>query len=162
MKTRTIFKPGICRLQAKKCKETKEGDTIFIHADLCKFMEGSYFEQFIAEIYSFLGYDISWTKTTGDQGLDLIANRKVEDGTIERIGIQCKRYNGKVENSAVGICSKYFYKCEKAIVVTPSYFTASARELVDLLDVEIVGKTELNRLLKQIQELLLQQFHREL
>lgn len=104
MKTWTIFKPGICRFQAKKCKETKEGDTIFIHADLCKFMEGSYFEQFIAEIYSFLGYDISWTKTTGDQGLDLIANRKVEDGTIERIGIQCKRYNGKVENSAVGIC----------------------------------------------------------
>lgn len=132
---------------------------MLIHAGLCKYMEGWYFEEFIAQIYSFLGYDVSATTTTGDQGLDLILSK---EGQGETIGIQCKRFKGNVGNGAVQevFAGKHYYKCDKAIVITPGRFTASARTLAKALDVELIGLKELNQTLETIQDSLLDDFHK--
>lgn len=59
-------------------------------------MSGQEFERAVADIFTSMGYQISMTPITGDQGIDIIA---VRNGT--RIGIQAKCYTGKVPNSAV-------------------------------------------------------------
>ena len=73
-----------------------------------------------------MGYQISMTPITGDQGIDIIA---VRNGT--RIGIQAKCYTGKVPNSAVQevVAGKEYYGVHRCIVVTNSTFTNSAIDL---------------------------------
>lgn len=95
-------------------------------------MTGSEFELFINEIIQKMGYETSMTKKTGDQGIDIVA-----DKNSLRIGIQCKRYSGTVGNHAVqeAVAGKKFYKCDKVIVVTNNYFTSSASSLAEINDV---------------------------
>ena len=71
-------------------------------------------------------YKVSFTKTTGDYGIDITA-----DDDIVRIAIQCKCYHGhSVGNDAVQqvVSGKEFYGCDKAMVVTNSTFTPAAIE----------------------------------
>ncbi|HER2174446.1 TPA: restriction endonuclease [Streptococcus pyogenes] len=118
-------------------------------------MDGRYFEEFVAEIYNLKGYSYELTNNTGDQGLDIILYK--DD---EKVGVQCKRFTGKVGNKAVqeAFAGKYFYECDKAVVVTPSTFTKSARDLASKLQVTLVDKNELDSILSNLQEYLLNNF----
>ncbi len=86
-------------------------------------MSGQEFEQAIAEIFKNMGYQVTMTPTTGDQGIDIIA---VRNGI--RIGIQAKCYTGKVGNSAVQevVAGKQYYNLNRCMVVTNSTFTSAA------------------------------------
>lgn len=66
------------------------------------------------------------TKSSGDQGMDIIAEKGGN-----RIGIQSKFYSSKVTNKAVQeiFTALNHYNCSKGIVVTNNYFTDSAVEL---------------------------------
>lgn len=132
---------------------------ILINDRLCKYMEGEYFEFFIAEIYSFLGFKVEHTRITGDQGLDLVIYK---DNSFEKIGIQCKRFKNNVGNYAVqeAFAGMYFYKCDKASVITPSRFTKSAKELGNKLGIELIDQKKLNDILRNIQDILLEEFYR--
>ncbi|MGI6226705.1 MAG: restriction endonuclease [Peptococcales bacterium] len=89
-------------------------------------MTGSEFEKFISELFKKIGYKTLITKASGDQGVDVVA----EKGGI-RYAIQAKCYSGVVSNSAIQevVAGSIFHKCDKAIVITNSYFTSSAIEL---------------------------------
>lgn len=86
-------------------------------------MSGQEFEQAIAKIFKNMGYQVTMTPTTGDQGIDIIA---VRNGI--RIGIQAKCYTGKVGNSAVQevVAGKQYYNLNRCMVVTNSVFTSAA------------------------------------
>lgn len=86
-------------------------------------MSGQEFEQAVAEIFKSMGYQVTMTPTTGDQGIDIIA---VRNGI--RIGIQAKCYTGKVSNSAVQevVAGKQYYNLNRCMVVTNSTFTSAA------------------------------------
>lgn len=86
-------------------------------------MSGQEFEQAIAKIFKNMGYQVTMTPTTGDQGIDIIA---VRNGI--RIGIQAKCYTGKVGNSAVQevVAGKQYYNLNRCMVVTNSTFTSAA------------------------------------
>ena len=86
-------------------------------------MSGQEFEQAIAKIFKNMGYQVTMTPTTGDQGIDIIA---VRNGI--RIGIQAKCYTGKVGNSAVQevVAGKQYYNLNRCVVVTNSTFTSAA------------------------------------
>ena len=87
---------------------------------------GIKFEKLIAALFEKMEYKVSFTKTTGDYGIDIIA-----DDDIVRIAIQCKCYHGhSVGNDAVqqAVSGKEFYGCDKAMVVTNSTFTPAAIE----------------------------------
>ena len=60
------------------------------------------------------------TKESGDQGMDVIAEK---NGI--KIGIQAKCYSSKVSNKAVQeiVAAINHYDCHKGMVVTNSYFT---------------------------------------
>ncbi|HCK64906.1 MAG TPA: hypothetical protein DHW49_01445, partial [Anaerolineae bacterium] len=72
---------------------TQEGEYTIDDIDL---MTGQEFENFIAELFSRLGYETEITKASGDQGIDVIA---LKNGV--KIGIQTKCYSGTIGNRAI-------------------------------------------------------------
>ena len=87
---------------------------------------GGDFEKFVAELFTKMGYSTEVTKASGDQGIDVIASKNGSS-----IGIQAKCYSGSVGNSAIQevVAGKTYYKLDKALVVTNSFFTESAQQL---------------------------------
>jgi predicted RecB family endonuclease len=105
-------------------------------------MSGLEFEVYTAQLLKKLGYtDVTVTKASGDQGIDVIAKK---DGI--RYAIQCKNYSNKLDNTPVQevYAGKAFYGCDIGVVVTNSTFTQGARELANsigvlLWDREVLG-----------------------
>lgn len=91
-------------------------------------MSGAEFENFISILFNKMGFITRITKATGDQGIDVIAEKDEL-----KYGIQAKCYSSQVSNSAIQevVAGAAFYNCNKAIVVTNNYFTGSAKELAD-------------------------------
>jgi Holliday junction resolvase-like predicted endonuclease len=89
-------------------------------------MTGLEFEDFIVNIFNKMGYETSKTPATGDQGIDIIAEKH---GI--KIGIQAKCYSKNVTNSAIQevTAGVKHYRCDKAIVATNNVFTKSAIQL---------------------------------
>jgi HJR/Mrr/RecB family endonuclease len=89
-------------------------------------MDGLEFERLIAELFSKMGFETKITKTTGDQGIDVIASK---DGN--QIGIQAKCYSSTVGNKAIQEASagKKYYHLDKVMVITNNFYTDSARQL---------------------------------
>lgn len=87
---------------------------------------GERFEQFLAEVFDELGFEVQLTKASGDQGVDLIVTRN-----SLRWAVQAKGYVESVGNAAVqqAHAGKDFYGCQRSAVITNSVFTTGAREL---------------------------------
>lgn len=109
-------------------------------------MDGAEFEEFVALLFRKMGYSAQVTKTSGDQGLDVIAKRN-----NKVFGIQAKCYGNTVGNSAVqeAVAGKSFYKCDKVIVVTNNYFTSSAVELAEVNNVLLWNRDILKDKIKE-------------
>ena len=92
-----------------------------------------------------MNYLLKVTPAQSDQGIDIITSKDTM-----KIGIQCKRWKRKVGNKAIQevYSGVGFYSLDKAIVVTNSYFTDSAKELAAKLDVELWDRNTLVKLIK--------------
>jgi HJR/Mrr/RecB family endonuclease len=92
-------------------------------------MDGQEFEKFLSLLFSRMGYKTEVTKASGDQGIDVVAEKNEK-----RIGIQAKCYSNTVGNSAVqeAVSGKAFYNLDKVIVVTNNFFTESAIQLAQV------------------------------
>ena len=86
-------------------------------------MNGERFELFCGELLKKYGFSVSYTKGSGDQGVDIIAQK---DGI--KYAVQCKRYNNKLGNTPVQevYAGARYYECNVPIVMTNSYFTKGA------------------------------------
>lgn len=113
-------------------------------------MNGEQFERFIGDLFEKLGYKIIVTKISGDQGIDVIVEKK---GI--KTGIQCKRYTNKVSNSAIqeAVAGKAQYKLDKVMVITTNYFTKSAIELANSNQVTLWNRDKLISTLELINEI---------
>jgi len=111
-------------------------------------MEGYEFEKCMKDVFEKLGYSAHHTPLSGDQGADLILTSK----NGPRIAVQTKRYSYSVSNKAVQevVAAKAFHRCTNGIVVTNSYFTASAKELAKANDIELIDRNELKKLINRI------------
>jgi HJR/Mrr/RecB family endonuclease len=80
-------------------------------------------ERFAAQIFSHLGYNVQQTGQTGDQGVDVVAEK-----LGFRLAIQVKCYSNTVGNSAVQevFAGMMHYGCNRCLVFTNNYFTSSA------------------------------------
>jgi HJR/Mrr/RecB family endonuclease len=97
--------------------------TTIVDIDL---MSGIEFEEFLCDYFNNHSYECKTTKTSGDQGVDLIATRH---GTT--LAIQAKCYEGTVGNHAIMevVAGTKFYNADQSMVITNSTFTKSAIEL---------------------------------
>ncbi len=109
-------------------------------------MNGYEFEQLIAELFNGIGYRAEVTKSSGDQGVDVILYKN-----SERIGIQAKRYTGKVTNKAVQeiVAGVKHYNLDRGIVISTAEYTKSAIELAHSNNIELWGKQKLMDLVKK-------------
>lgn len=106
-------------------------------------MTGVEYEELCGETLKSAGWEVQFTKTTGDQGVDLLAKK---DGVTA--AIQCKRFAKQVGNKAVQevIAGKSFYNADKAVVVAPNGFTPSAQDLAAASDVVLTDHNLLREL----------------
>lgn len=114
-------KESIQKLSKRQNKEVAKFDINDI--DL---MSGSQFEWFVSYLFTKLGYSTEITKTSGDQGIDVIAKR----GEAV-VAIQTKCYSKPVGNHAImeAVAGAKYYNATKTMVITNNVFTKSACEL---------------------------------
>ena len=86
------------------------------------------------------GWKTRLTKRSGDQGIDIVADR----GGVTVV-IQCKKYSDPVGNGAVQEvhAGKGFLSADLGVVVSNAEFTRSAKELASVLGVLLVHHSEL-------------------
>lgn len=92
-------------------------------------MEGHAFEYWCANLLAKIGYtDVSVTRGSGDQGVDVLAQK---DGI--KYAIQCKCYSSDLGNTPVQevLAGKKFYHCHIGAVMTNRHFTRGAKELAE-------------------------------
>lgn len=100
---------------------------------------GKQFEYFLAELFRGLGEKVESTEYY-DHGADLVLG-----GGGERTAVQVKRAQSAVGEKAVQavVCAKPIYGCERAMVVTNSFYTPRARRLAEANQVTLWGRAEL-------------------
>ncbi len=109
-------------------------------------LDGAQFEHFCAQLLMRNNYeDLSLTKPSRDQGVDIIAYK---DNI--KYGIQCKCYSSDIGNSAVQevFSGKNFYKCNIGIVLTNQHFTSSAIQLAESSGIVLWDRNMLLKLIK--------------
>lgn len=96
---------------------------------------GIQFERAVIQQYRMMGYIVTETTSTGDFGIDLIAQ-----SNIGKIGIQCKHYAGSVGVEAVmqAHSGGHYYGCSRFIVFSTAGFTPAASEMAKKLGVELL------------------------
>lgn len=116
----------------------------YLHSSLSKvdIMEGEEFEKFLQAHFEKQGYKVSLTPVTGDYGADLILKKGKE-----KVVVQAKRYKQKVGNSAIQeiVAAKEYYKANKCMVITNSYFTQNAVSLAKANHVELWDRDTLQK-----------------
>ncbi|GAA6916675.1 restriction endonuclease [Helicobacter pylori] len=107
-------------------------------------MNGFEFEEYSKIFFTSKGFEVSITQKSGDYGADLIAEK---DGI--KWAVQAKRYSHKVSPKAIQevVSSKAYYACEKACVITNSYFTQAAQKLAQANGVILIDRDEWVRFL---------------
>jgi len=113
------------------------------------FMNGYQFENFVALLFNHFGYRTIITPSSGDQGIDVIAEK---DG--EKVGIQAKCYSTVVSNSAIQEVTAGIrhHNCSKGIVVTNNNFTKSAIALAESNQIILWNRQKLSEIINQIFE----------
>lgn len=111
-------------------------------------MSGIEFESYCASLLESIGYkNVKLTKSSGDQGADIICERYGE-----KIAVQCKCYSSPIGNKPVQevLAGKMYYDCNSAMVMTNSYFTQSAREIARKAKVRLCDRDNLADLLREL------------
>lgn len=101
------------------------------------------FEQYCAEVLSRHGWNARSTQGSGDQGIDVIAEKNGQ-----RVVIQCKLYSKPVGNGAVQeiIAGKAFEAADIACVVSNQPYTKSAQQLAAATGVRLLSHRDLPQL----------------
>ena len=92
-------------------------------------MDGLAFENWCADALRAIDFtDINLTPRSGDQGVDILAQK---DGI--KYAIQCKCYSSNLGNTPIQevTAGKSYYRCHVGVVITNRYFTPGAVELAD-------------------------------
>ena len=103
-------------------------------------MTGHEFEDFLINLLPRLGYRVEQKKKSREQGLDLLLERYGE-----KIACQVKRKKTPVSNDAIQevIAARDYYRCQRALVITNSRFTSSAKQLAERCHVELWDRKKL-------------------
>lgn len=92
------------------------------------------FEEFIADLFKAMGYEVQLTKTTRDGGADLVCMRN-QNGIPFRLAVEVKRYKDS-RPITVGLVRSFVgsnrqFDANKLLYVTTSFYTRSALEFAD-------------------------------
>ena len=112
----------------------------------CLKLDGPEFEAYVALLLEDNGFKhVALTKGSGDQGVDILAERNGKT-----YAIQCKNYEGAVGNFAVqeAYSGAQFYGCDAAAVICPGEFTRGAKELAQSTGVLLWDGKKLSHMMR--------------
>lgn len=110
------------------------------------------FEEFVAELFSQQGFNVELTPETRDGGYDIIATKNI-GGLPFMLLIECKKYakgnpvGVSLVRSLLGVQGDR--KANKAVLVTTSRFTKSAKEFADRQQ-HLISLLDINDLMRMI------------
>ncbi|EKQ8001606.1 restriction endonuclease [Raoultella ornithinolytica] len=101
------------------------------------------YECYCADVLNSNGWDARTTPGSGDQGVDVIAEK---NGLT--VALQCKKYSNPVGNAAVQevVSGKDYWGADIAVVITNSTYTPSARALAKVHNVHLLHHEQLTEL----------------
>lgn len=107
-------------------------------------MSGKQFEEFLLAHFKNLGYKGHTTPITNDYGADLVVEKDKE-----RIVIQAKRWQSKVKIEAIQqiAAAIQYYKANKGMVITNSFFTKNAVQLAESNNIELWDRNKLIKIM---------------
>ncbi|MGG4456899.1 restriction endonuclease [Brevibacillus porteri] len=110
-------------------------------------MDGHQFEQYLALLFSAIGYSVQVTPASRDYGADLIIAKN-----STRIAVQAKRQRNAVGIGAVQEVSgaKAYYNTDQAWILTNDRFTSSAVKLARSANVMLYDRSKLMDFILQI------------
>lgn len=105
-------------------------------------ISGRDFEKYVERLLKERGFNTILTPGSGDFGVDIIARK--DD---EKIAVQVKRYKTNVSRRAVSdaVAGKEHYECNKAWVITNSYYTKDAKALASSTNCRLIDRDQLLR-----------------
>lgn len=108
-------------------------------------ISGRDFEEIVGRIFSKMGYSVSTTKGSGDEGIDLYMKSK--DG--RRVGVQCKRWKGIVGQPVIrGFYGSLMHAhLKKGYIVTTGKFSKAAQDFVMEKPIILIGGDEIRRII---------------
>ena len=112
-------------------------------------MDGNEFEHFCSMLLLRNGfYDVVITQFSGDQGVDILAQK--DD---IRYAIQCKCFQTDLGNTPIQeiYAGKEMYDCHVGVVMTNRFFTPGAKALAQKTRVLLWDRDKLNSLIKSIE-----------
>ncbi|MBI4675131.1 MAG: restriction endonuclease [Chloroflexi bacterium] len=103
-------------------------------------LDGTAFEEFVADLLTRRGYRVRHTGKSGDLGVDLIAEK-----APYRFAVQVKRQAQPVSRHAVSdaVAGKAHYNCNAAMVVTNNTFSQGAHDLAKSNGCKLVDRNVL-------------------
>jgi restriction system protein len=103
-------------------------------------MTGTDFEGYVAARLQRAGWDVTFTPTSGDYGVDLIARR--DDRAV---AVQCKRLGKPVGVAAVQqvVAGARHHDCTRSIVISNQEFTDAATKLAFTHNCQLIGRRTL-------------------
>lgn len=110
------------------------------------YMDGHDFEYFCAGLLRSNGFsNVRVTKASGDQGVDIIATK---NGA--KYAIQCKRSSNLLGNRPIQevVSGRAIYHCDKAAVLTNTYFNSSAQQAAQANGVDLWDRDTLLIMMK--------------
>ncbi|MGB7037615.1 MAG: restriction endonuclease, partial [Xanthobacteraceae bacterium] len=135
------FSPMLLEIVEEKSKER----AAILETDLTfpRELSPDGFERWCAQTLNAHGWKAICTKTTGDQGADVIAEK-----AKRRVVLQCKFYTGTVGNKAVqeAYAAQRHYTANASAVVTNATFSPSAKDLANSTGVLLLHYSDLIRL----------------
>ena len=113
-------------------------------------MTGAQFENFTADLFRAMGYQAVVLGRTGDQGVDVIVNRRGE-----RVAVQCKNHKKPVGNRPVQevYAGAKHHRCVEACVVAPAGYTGGAFALASSTGVSLYDADTVRQWIRKVDEI---------
>jgi len=113
-------------------------------------MSGAQFEDFTADLFRALGHQVVVLGGAGDQGVDVIVNRRGG-----RVAVQCKNHKRPVGNRPVQevFAGARHHRCAEACVVAPAGYTRGAIVLAESTGVSLYDADTVRQLIRRVDEI---------
>lgn len=113
-------------------------------------MTGAQFENFTADLFRAMGHQAVVLGGAGDQGVDVIVNRRGE-----RVAVQCKNHKKPVGNRPVQevYAGARHHRCVEACVVAPAGYTRGAIALASSTGVSLYDADTVRQLIRKVDDI---------
>jgi restriction system protein len=129
---------------------TPTARALFLRFEALRSMSGAQFEVFTADLFRALGHQAVVLGGAGDQGVDVIVNRRGE-----RVALQCKNHKRAVGNRPVQevFAGARHHRCVEACIVAPGGYTRGAIALARSRGVSLFDADSVRQWIRQVDKL---------